>query len=685
MFRVTSCLTVARTLFYRRYPVDFRVATITRFPTKYKYNQSFKERETCPVPPPPPPPPPKDDSLFWGTIALLFLAGGFVVYAKGSPEVRDWLTINAPWFDDLIAILYQENMTYGEFAVTCVDGTKRFLERLAGTNKPKKCSLDGGEVLNYDVPEECKDVKDPDDTEVCEPEPPPVITRDICEIERCMVDLGETVINNYNTAKEACACYNSLIENTMTTFTFKGMKDLRPAMEERIELVNNSLHKASCAITRLDEMVKYLDCGVQASKDQIKNSKLLARDYHEKFKAAFMAYQWENDRSIALDAQWQLVEQSVEKYTWENEAIFPELKYIHKKPTLSGDMDILLYNTYRYIQQLTDQVKDTNEGMTERINRAMDTLSQEPEKVKAREANVQNAVKSKKADVDKDFKSREDQQKADNDKYLKDSLTKQTKRHDESLAKRLAQLEADINSKFQGMVADKVAAEKKIFKVELDAMAQQLKLVEDKLEARLKAEREARRSQELWSAGASLLAATKKGEPYVRVDKELRAIEKASGDGDKLVTTVLKSIPKSVREVGIVPESVLREAFNVMEKTARSVALVEAEGASMPVYMLSWLQGLMLFMKISGIPQAEFDQPPEEPNDQLDTFDLLQRARFWLDHGNLAAAVRHVDSLKGASRAAADKWFEAARAHLEVRQAAEAVLAHAAAMALQYI
>lgn len=64
---------------------------------------------------------------------------------------------------------------------------------------------------------------------------------------------------------------------------------------------------------------------------------------------------------------------------------------------------------------------------------------------------------------------------------------------------------------------------------------------------------------------------------------------------------------------------------------------------------------------------------------------IIASIRFWLDHGNLAAAVRYVDSLKGASRAAADKWFQAARAHLEVRQAAEAVLAHASAMALQYI
>ncbi|KAF9406274.1 hypothetical protein HW555_013299 [Spodoptera exigua] len=682
MFRVTSCLATARILFYRRHPVDFRIATISRFPTSYNY-KSMRERDPCPIPPPPPPPPPKDDRFIWGTITLLLLAGGFVVYAKGSPEIRDWLTLNAPWFDDLIAILYQENMTYGEFAVTCIDDTKRFIERMTGTNKPKKCSLEGGEVLNYDVPEEPKNT---DENEiVCKPEPPPVVTQNICEIERCMVDLGETVLNNYNTAKEACIFYNSEVESAMKTFTYKSMKDLRKTMEERIELVKTSLHNASTAINRLDEMVRYLDCGVQASKEQIRNSKLLARDYHDKFKAAFMAYQWENDKSIAMDRQWQMVEQSVDKYTSENEAIFPELKYIMKKPYISGDIDILLYNSYRYIHQLNEEVKEASEGMTERINRAMETLPQDDDKRKARELHIQNAIKNLKAAADNDFKNRQDKQKLDNDNYLKAALKRQAERHEESLATKLAQMEADITSKFSGMVAEKVAAEKKIFKVELDTMAQQLKIVEDKLEARLKAEREARRSQELWTAGASLLAATKKGEPLVRVDKEIKAIEKASGDGDKLVMTVLKSIPPSVRKDGLVPESVLRERFNIMEKTAKSVALVEADGAPMPVYFLSWIQGLLLFMKISGIPQAEFEKPPDVPSEQLDTFDLLQRARFWLDHGNLAAALRYVDSLKGASRVAAAKWFDAAKAHLEVRQAAEAVLAHAAALGLQYI
>ncbi|XP_026728939.1 MICOS complex subunit Mic60-like [Trichoplusia ni] len=688
MFRATSYILTVRTLFYRRHPSDFQIASISRFPTSFKYKNP-REREPCPLPPPPPPPPPKDDSLFWGAVTILFLAGGLCVYARGSPEIRDWLTINAPWFDDLIAVLFQENMTYGEFAITCIEDTKKFIASLTADEKPKKCSLDGTPILNYDVPNESevapKEEEEEENALTCEPSPPPVVTQDICEIDKCINDYGEEVLNNYNTARDACAYYNALVEETMQKFSFAGMKALRNAMEERKKLIEVSLANASCATSKLDEMVRYLDCGVQASKDQIENSKAINRDFHDRFKVAFMEYQWENDRSIVLDAQWQTVEEVVDKYTSENEGMFPGLKYSAKKPVINGDLDVLLYNSYRYIHQLNGELQDTAEAMTERINRALDMLPKEEDALKARGAALDAAIKRRRGEVDAEFKRREDDMKADNDRILKNLTKKQMDKHEDTLNARLEQMEEEISAKFDGMVADKVDAEKRMFAVQLEEMALKLSKLEAKLDARMKAERETRRSQELWTAGASLLEATKKGDPIVKVDKELKAIEKASGGKDKLVTTVLKSIPPHVRESGVVPESVLREGFISMEKVARSVALVEQDGARMPVYILSWLQGLLLFMKVSGIPQQEFDKPPEEPPKHLDTFDLLQRAKFWMDQGNLANAVRHISSLRGASRAAAQKWYEAASAHLEVRQAAEAVLAHAAAMGLQYI
>lgn len=65
--------------------------------------------------------------------------------------------------------------------------------------------------------------------------------------------------------------------------------------------------------------------------------------------------------------------------------------------------------------------------------------------------------------------------------------------------------------------------------------------------------------------------------------------------------------------------------------------------------------------------------------------ELMFVVSFWIERGNLATAIRYVASLEGASLVAAETWLEAARIHLETRQAAEAIVAHAAALGLQYI
>ncbi|XP_028163724.1 MICOS complex subunit MIC60-like, partial [Ostrinia furnacalis] len=291
------------------------------------------------------------------------------------------------------------------------------------------------------------------------------------------------------------------------------------------------------------------------------------------------------------------VEELVTKYTDENQTLFSGLRYDHKKPVLQGDPDLLLYHTFRYATKLKTELCEASAGMTERINRGLETLPQTEKDLKNRNYAIQAEYKKRKYELDREYRKRADDQRANNDKTLKDALKKQLERHEEQLQIKLAQKEKETTIKLNKMVAEKVAAEKKIFANQLAEMAAKLKIVEDKLNARLKAERETRRSQQLWEAGASLLAATKKGDKVIRVDKELKAIENASGDDDKLVKTVLKAIPESVRTNGIVPESVLRERYHRMEKAALRVALVEQDGGPLPIYFLSWLQSMMLFMK----------------------------------------------------------------------------------------
>lgn len=56
-----------------------------------------------------------------------------------------------------------------------------------------------------------------------------------------------------------------------------------------------------------------------------------------------------------------------------------------------------------------------------------------------------------------------------------------------------------------------------------------------------------------------------------------------------------------------------------------------------------------------------------------------------MQQGKIALAVSYVDKMEGASRSAAETWFNDARALLETRQAAAAIMAHATAIAAKYI
>lgn len=59
---------------------------------------------------------------------------------------------------------------------------------------------------------------------------------------------------------------------------------------------------------------------------------------------------------------------------------------------------------------------------------------------------------------------------------------------------------------------------------------------------------------------------------------------------------------------------------------ARRLALVPAEGASLPVYFLSYLQSLLLVKAISPISKSELSDEPIDFS-KMDTYDILDRAR----------------------------------------------------------
>ena len=59
--------------------------------------------------------------------------------------------------------------------------------------------------------------------------------------------------------------------------------------------------------------------------------------------------------------------------------------------------------------------------------------------------------------------------------------------------------------------------------------------------------------------------------------------------------------------------------------------------------------------------------------------------RYWLDRGDFTQTLRYMNLLKGAPRAVARQWMDETRVLLETQQAANTLMAHAAANGLLYL
>ncbi|XP_013165688.1 PREDICTED: uncharacterized protein LOC106116410 isoform X1 [Papilio xuthus] len=669
------------------------------------------DKDACP---PPPKAPPKARKILWTTIGATILTGAAVVYAKSSPDARNWLESNAPWANDFIALVYQENTTYwkatvnqisrattaisnfmfGKEGVSPLDFQQRSeqdLEKDAAEHFAKK---------DYELPppkfeplyvQEKPPVKPELETKVtviqteeCPPQQPPpiVITKDMVELEHDMHENTKLAIDSYKQAKKYCMDYNkalyAIVEAPIEDLDKKNFSSLRGAQNERDNLMkkaHESASKARCAIETLDRMIK---AGVQAPPESIAATQRYIKKFRADLQEAETAYKEEHEKAVLSDRYWNKVEAARAEFKEELQMLFPGVDLSVRKLELHGDTDLLLMYTLKKVQYLQNAIAELQTVRELKINRAIECHDDKA----IIDAKVEETIKRESLHKELEFQKKSLAIQAEANRRMKEQLKKQFEIQQEVLQDKLKAKDKEVLSKFNKAVSEEVEKERVVFKKDMAAMAGKLMAIEQTLKKRAKAEEEARRSQSLWAAAEALLSATRRSTTEAKIDNEIKALEKAGKD-DRLVQTVLSGIPQEARQKGVATEKCLLDKFEKLERTAMKVALIGREGAPLPVYFLSWLQSKLLFQKFAEIPEDELNNKPTDFT-KLDTFDIIQRARYHMDHGDLQSALRYVNLLQGAPRAAAGDWADAARHHLEVRQAAQAVMAHASVSGLLY-
>lgn len=521
------------------------------------------------------------------------------------------------------------------------------------------------------------------------------VPKSISELERQIDIAAATAIKEYGKAVQVLKAYTEevkkVVDDSVEKLDTSSWVLLRNKTSARDSALKAAEDAAEDARENIEKLHRLLDSKDIKCSDELKGK---AREniaaYLEHLKKAKEDVYKARDLANYGEKYWKNVESARNFFIDEIESLFPGINLKEKKLNISkDDLDLFIVHAFTQVVAHQKELQKLQIEGDQQLKRALEAVrgSDQSEAVKSqleyeiakerRELNLKNQRKllAIRADLERD---------------LRNQMKRQSEAHTDHLTDALAQKEVEMKRKFQRELDEKITTEQAAYKLQLAAMLGKLKGMDAALKERADAEKSAHQAQALWGACQSLWASIRSGQPGKSWREQLRPLRDEisavgrAAEGDELVGVVLKGLPEQAKGRGVYPEDALRERFIKVEEVARRLALIPADGARLPMYFLSYLQAALIARPDVPISKDELENKPFDFS-KLDTYDILNRARYWLDRGDLVKTVQYVNLLQGASRKAAQDWLNEARLLLETQQAASTLMSHAASSGIRFL
>ncbi|KAJ9580047.1 hypothetical protein L9F63_004284, partial [Diploptera punctata] len=629
-----------------------------------------------------------------GTLTLATIAT--VGYAAYDKDFRKWMGNNVPYSDEFFKVLLQEEATYLEQLQKCYENLKSLIyDSIFGSSKETKTKED--EKLKLQITQKEEHKKDYKLAEIDKPSPeedvqklPATHPKNLMDLENRISAAAVTAVASFSEATSAIRDYSKnvyiVIEHSMENLgpdVWDQVKDLVAKKEEAVKKAETAANEALSGIEKMKNLFK---SGVTSVSDDVVDK--ANRNVDRILKAvedAKKEFEEEKKKTRITEMYWNKVEEARKYFEEELKILFPSIK-IHEKEMKLGEneLDLFIHYAVKNILYFQKELKKLEtigeERLREAINKADD--------VSLVRAKVDSELDKESRELEQEFQKRALQLRAEGETEVRQQLRRQAQAHSDHIADVLAVKEAEMERELRRVQDEKIAAEKAEYKMQLAAMLGRMRGIDDALRARAENDKHARQAQLLWSACQSLHRSLKNILPGVPWQQQLKPLKelidnvsKAASSEDELVCVVVTGIPTEAKERGVYTEDAMRERFLKVEHLARRLALVPEEGGSLPLYLLSYLQSFLLIKAVNPMPAAELADEPVDIS-QLDTYDILERARYWMDRGDFNMTLRYMNQLRGASRCVAREWMNEVRILLETQQAANTLMAHAASSGL---
>nr|CAD7440012.1 unnamed protein product [Timema bartmani] len=679
-----------------------------------------------------------------GTLTLIF--GGGIAYAKYDPDFREWLGENVPYSDEFFKSIFQEEQSYQLQLENLLKSIKRrrtqFTLNVAATGQRgngcclKKIyrfrrSTDHGFIIlelirtprsafasladkESEVPEtnwteiRVSDTKQPDEIEIVQSDKPVVENvgdanslpethpKKLALLEEKIVGAAAKAVEAFDRATCFLEDYNNdifkIVETSIEKLDSNTWATLKIKTENRDKFLKDAEEKANEATIHLNKMKALLnDESLDAPEAALRAARHNVDRIMTNVEKAANKLETERKKSRIVDKYWKMVEESRKHFREELEILFPSVRIQDRSLRIpDSQVDLFVLHTYQRILFYQKELHKLQTVGEDRIRVALEEAGKGIDRALVN-AQVQMELEKELRHVNIEFQKKILKLQVENDQELRKQLKLQQEIHSDHMADVIKVKEHEAERQFLRRLDEKLAEEQTKFKTRLASMLGRLKGIDSALKARASADKGAHKSQVLWSACQALAMSLKVVKGNVPWHEQLRpltceisAINSAASPDDEFVSAVLNGIPREAVQRGVYPETALRERFLKIEREARRLALVPDTGASLPVYFLSYLQSFFLIPNIRMISQAELGDEPVS-FEELDTYDILLRARYWVDRGDFARALGYMNLLHGAARSIARDWMAETRILLETQQAATALITHAAAIGLLYL
>jgi len=267
----------------------------------------------------------------------------------------------------------------------------------------------------------------------------------------------------------------------------------------------------------------------------------------------------------------------------------------------------------------------------------------------------------------------------DYEREILSQLKRQANAHTEHLSEQLSAQSQDLTTKHHHELESKINDQRLKNQLELERQLAFIQGIQTKISEVVHMDEKQRRTQELWIASQALNTALKDGLSHGRTRSlmpEILSILHLAGH-NTVIEEIVASVPTEATSLGVVPEKELLARFEGVKSACKKVALVGDEGGALPLYALSYIKSLFVFSAwYKGESNNEIDV------EQLGPYEILAKAEYFIQNGDLEQATKFMSQLKGVSRKLCNDWLKEARLYLETKQTATLLMAYASSLSV---